>query len=740
LPVCVAITSLRPSPVKPTTAIPGWSALSVVQVTGVSKVDRHDHLPTCCASPSAFARYMPSGGSLNLRQRNHVKWFVLETEEPIVRPPRRFYGVRVMGELSYAAPRALVGMRGRPVAAFAAGAVSVGGLGAAHGGYFASSWGWGIAVGAAAAAWAASLGEAARPTGLETAFLGGLAAFAAWFALSSLWGHGAQTIDETARALVFVILCGLAVIAVRGATAAVLLGGVLTAISAISLYALATRLFPDRIGTFDSVATYRLATPIGYWNGLGLLCVIGLLVALALAASSQSVPRAALAAAPAPVLAATLYFTFSRGSWLALAIGFVVGLALTPHRVRMTIAALALGAPAAVTVLLASHEGALTHQQATVGQAAHEGHRYALVVLALAVVAAALGAGATIVLARRVFTARSEGAYAAFLGLALIAAIVAVSVHYGGPASALRRGWDSFSAPAPKTQVDLRKRLFNLSGSRRVDLWRAALHDFEAHKLVGGGGGSYEQYWLSHRTTALKVRDAHSLYLETLAELGIVGLIALLAALVCPLVAAVRARRHPLAGAATAAYVAFLVHAGVDWDWEITSVTLAGLLVGVALLALARRDDDERKLARGPRTALLVATLAIAAFGFVFLVGNMFLSRASAAAGSGHWATAAKDAKRASTWLPWSTDPQRQLGEAQLALGNTNAAQASFYSAIDKDRTDWNLWLDLARASSGKAQASALAQATRLNPLSPEIKELKTEVGSSGGIAIGAKP
>ena len=133
-----------------------------------------------------------------------------------------------------------------------------------------------------------------------------------------------------------------------------------------------------------------------------------------------------------------------------------------------------------------------------------------------------------------------------------------------------------------------------------------------------------------------------------------------------------------------------------------------------------------------------VAALAVAAFGFVFLVGNMFLSRANAAATSGHWTTAAKDAKRASTWLPWSTDTQRQLGEAQLAQGNTKAAQASFHKAIRTDSSDWNLWLDLARASAGKAQASALAEAAKLNPLSPEIKELRTELGQSGAIDIGA--
>jgi len=622
---------------------------------------------------------------------------------------------------------------------FVASAVGVIGFGAAHGGYFASSWGWAIVLAAAGVAWAALLGDVVRPTGAETLLFGGLASLAGWFALSSLWGNDTLALGEATRALLYVVSCAFAIATVRRATVSALLGGLLAGITALSLYALATRLFPDRIGTFDSIATYRLATPIGYWNALGLLCAVGLLVAVALVSASESVPRAALAAAPAPVLASALYFTFSRGSWLALAIGFAAGLALTPHRVRMTIAALALAAPAAVAVVRASHRSALTHQQATVAQAAHDGHRFALVVLALAVVAGVLGAVAMLVLGRLATTARTERTYAALLALALIAGVVAVSAHYGGPASAVRRGWDSFSAPPAKTQIDLRKRLFSFSGNRRVDLWRAALHDFEAHPILGSGGGSYETYWLSHRTTATKVRDAHSLYLETLAELGVVGLIALIAALIAPLVAAVRARRHPLVGAATAAYVAFLVHAGVDWDWEITSVTLAGLLVGVALLALARKGE-ERPLARGPRRAVLAAALAVGAFGFVLLVGNMFLSRANAAATSGRWATAAKDAKRASGWLPWSTDPQRQLGEAQLAQGNTKGAQASFHSAIDKDRTDWNLWLDLARASSGKAQARALAQATRLNPLSPEIRELETELGSSGGIDIGAKP
>jgi hypothetical protein len=45
-------------------------------------------------------------------------------------------------------------------------------------------------------------------------------------------------------------------------------------------------------------------------------------------------------------------------------------------------------------------------------------------------------------------------------------------------------------------------------------------------------------------------------------------------------------RTPSAAGAAAAgAYVAFLFHAGVDWDWEMPAVTVAGLACGVALMA-----------------------------------------------------------------------------------------------------------------------------------------------------------
>ena len=64
----------------------------------------------------------------------------------------------------------------------------------------------------------------------------------------------------------------------------------------------------------------------------------------------------------------------------------------------------------------------------------------------------------------------------------------------------------------------------------------------------------------------------------------------LLLALGIPLWAA-RQARGPLASTALAAYVAWLAHAAVDWDWQIPAVTLPALACGAALVACAPADS-----------------------------------------------------------------------------------------------------------------------------------------------------
>lgn len=119
----------------------------------------------------------------------------------------------------------------------------------------------------------------------------------------------------------------------------------------------------------------------------------------------------------------------------------------------------------------------------------------------------------------------------------------------------------------------------------RALYWDVAWQVVAEEPLAGRGAGTFQLDWVQRGPAEIDVLDAHSLYLEQLAELGLVGLALLLLALAPPLVAALRgpAARAGLA-AATGAYVAFLLHAGLDWDWELPAVTVAGLLCGAALL------------------------------------------------------------------------------------------------------------------------------------------------------------
>ena len=185
-----------------------------------------------------------------------------------------------------------------------------------------------------------------------------------------------------------------------------------------------------------------------------------------------------------------------------------------------------------------------------------------------------------------------------------------------------------------------------------------------------------------------------------------------------PLVALGKARRHPLASAAAGAYVAFLVHTGVDWDWELAAVTLTGLSCGAAILVAARRDASPRLLSPALRWGGVAASVAVAVFAAIALIGNSALGASNSARTSGNWARAAADARKARQWMPWSPAPWAALGLAQLGSGLVPEAKASFDKALSIDSGDWKLWYDLARASSGRAHVHALRHAVALFPRS----------------------
>ena len=612
------------------------------------------------------------------------------------------------------------------IAAGVAAALGVASLAAADGGYFPTAGGWLALVALWLVAAILLLGTAVRPSALQLAFLGGIAGLGLWTWLSSAWStDSVETVHEGQRMLAYAAVAAALVLAVRSTAVPSVLAGALVGIALPSTYGLATRLVPDRLGAFDPIAGYRLSEPIGYWNGLGIFAAMGVLLALGFAARARSVASRALAGALPVLLLPTVYFTFGRGPWIALAVAFAAAIALDPRRLQLLAASIVVGAPAAAGVLVAAQYDALRRADAPLELAARDGHRLALVLAILAVLGAAAAVGFDVAERRVALPSAARRGFAATVVVVAAVALGAVFIRFGGPITLADRAHDSFTAPPPSVQTDVGERLFSFSGTYRTDLWKSAWRDYRHHPWIGSGAGSYEQWWLQDRRFEHKVRDAHTLYLEVLAELGPVGLALLLVALGAPLAAAVLVRAQPLTSAAFAAYAAFLLHAGIDWDWELPAITVAALVCAAVMLASARRE--ERLLELGPlaRGAGVAAALVLVLVAFASLTGNSAIAASDRAADDQNWTKAAEQARKARRWAPWSSEPWQRLGEAHLGQGEFAAAEHDFREAINREPRDFELWLDLARATDGAERARAVARAHALNPYSPEVEEFR---------------
>jgi hypothetical protein len=593
------------------------------------------------------------------------------------------------------------------------------GTAAAQGGYFSTAWGWT----ALALAWALGIAIVSEGGMLlsrqAVLFLGSIAALLGWTLGSALWSFAPwDSVLAAERTLVYVLGAAFVCVTTRR-NAASLYGGILLAVVLVSAYGLATRLFPDRIGVFDPIAGYRLSEPIGYWNGLAVFAAMGTLLALGAAAHARHLATRAAAAASIPVLLATQYFTFGRAGWLSLGIGLVAAVALDRRRLRLITVAIAVATPGAVVILAASRQKALTHTGATLPAAAHSGHRLALVVFALAAVSSLLAIAVSKAASALQIRRRHRVAYSATLAACVLVAGIGLLVAAGGPISLAKRGYHSFNVPAPKystisptVERDLDQRLFTFSGNGRAQLWSAAWDEYRSHPLLGSGGGTFQRFWIRDPKANFEVHNAHGLYIETLAELGPIGLALLLIVLALPLVAAAHSRRSMFTAGAAAAYIAFFVHAGVDWDWQLTGVTLAAICCGALLVGLPTQGRAHREL---PLLGAVGLLAPLAVFSVIALFGNNALAKSHTALEKRDWVRADEFARSASRWMPWSPSPLTQLGEAQLGEGDPPAARATFRRAISRGSNDWEAWLGLARSTTGSTRAAALDQAKRLN-------------------------
>ncbi len=237
--------------------------------------------------------------------------------------------------------------------------------------------------------------------------LGALIGLAVWTGLSVDWSRIRNlAADETAQMGLYASFFAAALIviqerSVRRAAPIVLLAGAVT----VALYALAGRLLPDLFPvTLSGRAGSRIEQPLTYWNALGLLMSFGMLLAAALAANERLTARVrALACTAAVPCAVVLYLTFSRGSLVALAAGFVALFLMRPRRALLVAAAVVLAGAAVLALVLQLLPDVLELGGGDSGAQTGQG---AIFVAALAAVTVAVGAA----FARFARAGRDDGA------------------------------------------------------------------------------------------------------------------------------------------------------------------------------------------------------------------------------------------------------------------------------------------------------------------------------------------
>jgi O-antigen ligase len=342
----------------------------------------------------------------------------------------------------------------------------------------------------------------------------------------------------------------------------------------------------------------RLAYPLSYWNAFGALAAVGVM----LAAGFGSDPRApvvlrALCGAAVVPLAVAVYLSLSRGTWLALMVGAVVLVALGAHRGSLLLTVGVAGAAAAIAIVRLRSYPQLVDGPGDAGHGEYLGQ--------LALLTAAAGAAIGVIAAgraspnlmqalRRVVRPLLLACVALLAVIAFVGYVVRADAVEGRADRSLRATGDFISSQwqdflRPTTGVQEGKARLTTARGTRSDLYRVAFDGFEAHPLRGEGAGGFTVRWMQQRRVYEAVRDAHSLELETLGELGAVGGLLLLAFLGTLVWAAVRSRIRraalPRAHAAAvgAACSVWVAHSAVDWDWQMPALTGCVLVLAATL-------------------------------------------------------------------------------------------------------------------------------------------------------------
>jgi UDP-GlcNAc:undecaprenyl-phosphate GlcNAc-1-phosphate transferase len=581
----------------------------------------------------------------------------------------------------------------------------------------------------------------------------GLAGLGLWSLISTAWAHGAEAASVAAnRWLTYAALLLLALVLVRTRRhAALLLIGAGVGIGLVAATVLIRMLGGDPAGLF---LAGRLNAPLGYINGEGAAFAMSCWFGLALAERREPL-LAGLGAAATVALACLTLLSQSRGAAIASFLALVVTLVVIPGCVRRVLALAVVGAGVAAAA-------AAVVKVYSVGDAgvvpASIAHHAALAILGSAAVVGVVWA-ALVGLDRAIENRGPGRAFALHRAATALAIVVlalpvaAAVVRSGTIERTIRHQWNAFvhlSDAGSSAPGAAQTRLFSGAGNR-YDYWRIAWHAFTANPLIGVGAGNYVESYYRERRTLEAIENPHSLELQTVSELGLIGAVLLALALAGVALGVARMRRVAQSSlavratmvAALGAATVWLVDTSGDWMHLLPGVTAIAIL-SVAVICQAGAPEPV-SLDRGRRgggaaagpprgVAMLIGAGAVA---FVLVAAGASLLRAGLVRVYLHDAraelssdprSAIVQAGRALRLDGGNLDAYYVQAAGQARLDEAAASRATLLSAAREDPENfvtWTLLGDLeVRLRDFPAAAAFYGRAHALDPNDPTIAAL----------------
>jgi hypothetical protein len=468
-----------------------------------------------------------------------------------------------------------------------------------------------VALLCAAAVWVWFLRRSTRPPVVFLVALAVFAAFAVWSGISVLWSVGPDLtwVSFNLAAFYLAVVAVLGLTSARGLQLRTVAYGYLVVAAAVGVYAFLGKGLPAVVTHAHTYA--RLDSPVGYWNVLAVMMVMGLAVALAIGGDRKTgAALRTLAAAAAVPMCFTFFFTFSRGGWIALAVALVLYFAFTTTRLAGVTSLAIVVTPVAFALWRLRDLEALFGDTTDDALRALQGG----ILLRWAIAALIAAAGLQLVVAL-LHKAVPWPRWATISAGAVVLAIVLVVgvggsglyVQSHGGVTWVKDGLHALAADADNSGGgNGAGRLFTLSTNGRVDLWREAVRQWRYHRAAGTGAGTFPFAHDRFNQQGGVTRHAHSQWFNALSELGVVGLVLLAAAMGLFVVAAVgnpfsrrRDALHPLLVALQAGVIAFIVHMSLDWDWDMAAIgTIVFVFMAVCVSYRTTRTADARRAAR----------------------------------------------------------------------------------------------------------------------------------------------